>query len=205
MSRIKGSKRNLEEEILAYITKSIKEGLPPTVREICSALSISSTSTVHKYIKILVDKGYISTRDNLNRSITLNVDSPNPFMDKIPIVGNVAAGYPILAVENISDYIAYNHPKYDIKELFALKIKGESMVEAAILDGDIVVCHKTNVANNGEIIVALIDDEATVKTFYREFGHIRLQPQNLYFEPIIVEEENLKVLGRVVGVVRNYN
>lgn len=194
--------RDVEDQILLYITERIKDGMSPTVREIGAALGISSTSTVHKYIKILSEKGYIITQDNLNRSITLNSTAANPYMDRVPLVGNVAAGSPILAIENITDYISFSNSRYSNDELFALNVRGESMIEAAILDGDIIICHKTSVARNGEIVVALIEDEATVKTFYKEKGHFRLQPQNEDYEPIIVND--VKILGKVISVIRNY-
>lgn len=196
-------KRNFEEEILMFITESILEnGISPTVREICTALNIPSTSTVHKYIALLKSKGFIESRENCNRSIVLKDDAPNPYMDKIPLVGQVAAGIPITAEENITDYISFSSSRYDKKELFALKVKGDSMVDAAILNGDIVVCFKTPVAENGQIVVAMIDGEATVKSFYKENGVFRLQPHNSDYKPIIVNE--LDILGRVISVIRNY-
>ena len=196
-------KRNFEEEILRFISESIMEnGISPTVREICSALNISSTSTVHKYIALLKSKGFIETKENCNRSIVLKNDAPNPYMDKIPLVGQVAAGIPITAEENITDYISFSSSRYDKKDLFALKVKGNSMIDAAILDGDIVICYKTPVAQNGQIVVAMIDGEATVKSFYKENGVFRLQPHNSDYEPIIVKE--LSILGKVISVIRNY-
>lgn len=185
-----------EVAILNYITDRAGDGIPPTVREICSELSIKSTSTAHKYLRSLEAKGYIQMGDNTNRSIRLNKSrSVN-----VPLVGAVAAGQPILAAEMVEDYIPFITQHGDGKDLFALRVRGESMINAGILNDDIIIVKRTPVARNGEIVVALIEDEATVKTFYKESGHFRLQPENDTMEPIIVNE--VAVLGKVVSLIR---
>lgn len=186
------------QEILKYITARIGEGVPPSVREICADLGIKSTSTVHKYLKQLEQEGYIERDQNLNRSIKV----PGGPTTKVPLLGTVTAGLPILAVEQIEEYIPYRSGRGGEKDLFALRVRGESMRDAGILDGDIIVSRKTSSAQNGEIVVALVEDEATVKRFFKEDGHFRLQPENSAFQPIIVEE--VRILGRVVSVIRYY-
>ncbi len=185
--------------ILKYIEDCIDDGLPPSVREICSDLGIKSTSTVHKYLRELEDKGYISRGENLNRSIRLCETKVSAA--RVPLVGTVAAGMPILAVENIEDYIPYK-AAYSADELFALRVKGDSMINIGMFDGDIIIVRKTPYAENGQIIVALVGDEATVKRFYRENGRFRLQPENDTMEPIIVDE--VSVLGKVIALIRDY-
>jgi repressor LexA len=194
-----------EQVILDYIKSVIAEkGYSPSIRDIRSDLGIKSTSTVHTYLEKLEKKGYIQKDGGKSRS--LRVDSPEPAQSNmlIPVVGRVTAGVPILAVENHDGYVAYPFDKKRMhgRVLFALRVMGTSMIEAGILDGDIVIVEKTRVAENGDIIVALIDDEATVKTFYKEDGHYRLQPQNSTMEPIIVD--SLSVLGKVIGSIRSY-
>ncbi len=181
-------------------------GIPPTVRDIQEALNIKSTSTVQSYLGKLQDKGVINRDNRKSRSLRIT----EPTADRrdvahVPIVGTVAAGTPILAAENIEDYIDVPLTRRSLREhdLFALRIKGESMIEAGILDGDIILVKKENVARNGEIVVALIGDEATVKTFYQENGYFRLQPENSTMAPIIVRDE-LIILGKVVSVHRFY-
>ncbi len=197
-----------EQLILDYIKENIlKNGYSPSIRDIKRDLDIKSTSTVHTYLEKLEKKGYIQKEGGKSR--TLRVDSlvaggegaPRPM---IPIIGKVTAGMPILALENHEGYIAYPFDKRAVggRQLFALRVTGTSMIEAGILDGDIVIVEQTRVAENGDIVVALIDDEATVKTFYKENGHFRLQPQNSTMAPIIVEE--LVILGRVIGSLRTY-
>ena len=186
--------------IYQFIKESIDNGYPPTVREICSALNIKSTSTVHKYINLLVEEGYIEKLDNHNRAIKLK-GSENGIT--VPVVGNVAAGIPITAIENITDYISFAANRSFSHPLFALKIKGESMINLGIYDGDMIIVEQTNVAENGDVIVALVDGEnATVKTFYKEDGHFRLQPENDNMEPII--SQNVEVLGKVIGLIRYF-
>lgn len=193
--------------ILNFIKKELKtKGYPPAVREICKAVNLRSTSTVHGHLNRLEKKGYIRRDPTKPRAIEiLENDNLSYFPKKeivnIPIVGKVTAGQPILAYENIEDnfplpidFINTRNP------VFMLRVKGDSMVEAGILDGDYVLVKQTNVANNGEIVVALIEDEATVKTFYKENNYFRLQPQNQYLEPIICND--VKILGKVIGVFR---
>ena len=196
-----------EQQILNFITETIRtEGFSPSVRDIQKALGIKSTATVHSYLNKLEAKGYILKEDGKSR--TLRIDGLSPAEKrrtaKIPILGKVTAGMPILAVENYEGYVDFPMIKksFDQNELFALRVRGESMIEAGILDNDIVVVQRGNYAENGEIVVALIDDEATVKTFYKEDGHFRLQPQNPTMEPIIVDD--LYILGKVVAVFRYY-
>ena len=187
-------------DIYEYICDQIALGNTPSVREIGTALSIRSTSTVHKYLKQLESAGYIHMRTGTNRNIKI----ADPTAMQIPVMGTVTAGQPILAVENITEYLPIDLQRgYSPKELLALKVRGDSMINAGILDGDIIVVHRTPVAANGEIVVALIEDEATVKRFYKENGHFRLMPENEAYEPIIVDE--VRILGRVVSLVRHYS
>ena len=194
-----------QQEILDYIKSQILErGFPPAVRDICEAVHLKSTSSVHSHLETLEKNGYIHRDPTKPRAIEILDDSFNLTrreMVQIPIVGRVAAGEPILAEENIEDY--YPVPTEYIssnKELFMLKVQGESMVNAGILDGDYVVVEKQPTAENGDMVVALIEDGATVKTFYREEGVIRLQPENDAMEPFILED--VTILGKVVAVMR---
>ena len=187
-----------QQKVLTFLRERAQEGLPPTVREICAAAGIKSTSTVHNYLKMFEEEGYISRQSGLNRTIKL----PGENMTRVPLVGKVTAGLPILAVENIEDYVPYSGGGYPASELFALRVQGMSMVNAGILDRDVVIVHRTPVAHNGDIVVALLGDEATVKRIYMEIGYIRLQPENDAFEPLIVDE--VVVLGRVVSLVRYF-
>ena len=185
-------------QILNYIRDRIDDGLPPSVREICAALDIKSTSTAHKYLGELRERGLIEKGDRLNRAITL----PDDRSVRVPLVGTVTAGQPILAVEEIEGYIPYRSRHLHSRDLFALRVRGESMINAGILDGDIVVVRRTPTAENGDIVVALVEDEATVKRFYKEKGHFRLQPENDEMEPIIVD--SVSILGRVISLIREY-
>lgn len=185
-------------KIYDYLVERASDGIPPSVREICSELNIKSTSTVHKYLKELEAAGYIERSFNQNRCIKLNTER----VLQVPVMGNVAAGYPITAIENIESYVPYGGSRYSAKDLFALNVRGESMMNIGILDGDIIVARKTPTAENGEIVVAMVGDEATVKRFYKENGHFRLQPENDAFEPIIVD--SVVILGKVVACIRNY-
>lgn len=185
--------------IYEFIRDSIDSGYPPTVREICDALGIKSTSTVHKYINLLVDEGYLEKSDNHNRAIKLSGKSGI----SVPLVGNVAAGQPILAIENITEYINFNTEKTYSNPLFALKVKGDSMINAGIFTDDIIIAEQTSYAENGDLVVALVDDEgATVKTFYKENGHYRLQQENDNMSPII--SDNVKIMGKVVALIRYF-
>ena len=192
-----------EQKILEYIeTKMELDGIPPTIREICSDLQIKSTSTAHKEVNRLIEEGYLVKRRNKNRSLRSprrEERSREPGKE-IPILGTVAAGTPITAVENIIGYIHYEPEKQHDNPLFALKVRGESMINAGILDGDLVLVEQSSVADNGDIVVALLDDSATVKRFYKEEGIFRLQPENDALEPIIVRD--LQIMGKVIGVFR---
>ena len=185
-------------QILEYIRDRLEDGLPPSVREICAALEIKSTSTAHKYLGELQERGLIEKGSRLNRAITLPDDRSIP----VPLVGTVTAGQPILAVEEIEGYIPYRSRHLHSRDLFALRVRGDSMINVGILDGDIIIIRQTPTAENGDIVVALIEDEATVKRFYKEKGHYRLQPENDTMEPIIVD--SVSILGRVVSLIREY-
>ncbi len=195
-------------EILKYMKSQINEkGYPPSVREICEAVGLRSTSTVHGHLSKLEDKGYIRRDATKPRAIEiLSSDFDNlphkKEMINIPIIGKVTAGQPILAVENIEDTFPMPLDFIDNAnaEVFMLTIKGESMIEAGIMDKDYVVVRQQSVARNGDIVVALIGEEATVKRFYKEKDHIRLQPENSTMEPILVKEAS--ILGKVIGVFR---
>ncbi|WP_418633078.1 transcriptional repressor LexA [Ruminococcus sp.] len=186
-----------EKMVFEFIKDRIEEGYPPTVREICAEFGFKSTSTAHRYINNLTAKGLLEKGNNQNRAIRLTGGNGM----KIPLVGTVTAGIPITAIEEITDYISFQPARHYSNPLFALKVRGESMINAAILDGDMVVIEQTPYAENGDIVCALVDNEsATIKTFYKEDGHFRLQPENDTMDPIIVDE--VSILGKVVGVVR---
>ena len=186
-----------EKMVFEFIKDRIEEGYPPTVREICAEFGFKSTSTAHRYINNLTAKGLLEKGNNQNRAIRLTGGNGM----KIPLVGTVTAGVPITAIEEITDYISFQPARHYSNPLFALKVRGESMINAAILDGDMVVIEQTPYAENGDIVCALVDSEsATIKTFYKEDGHYRLQPENDTMDPIIVDE--VSILGKVVGVVR---
>lgn len=186
-----------EKMVFEFIKDCIEEGYPPTVREICAEFGFKSTSTAHRYINNLTAKGLLEKGNNRNRAIRLTGGNGM----KIPLVGTVTAGIPITAIEEITDYISFQPARHYSNPLFALKVRGESMINAAILDGDMVVIEQTPYAENGDIVCALVDNEsATIKTFYKEDGHYRLQPENDTMDPIIVDE--VSILGKVVGVVR---
>ncbi|GKX66332.1 transcriptional repressor LexA [Inconstantimicrobium mannanitabidum] len=194
-----------QDEIYKYL-KSYTEnkGYPPSVREIGDAVELSSTSTVHGHLKRLEEKGLIRRDPTKPRAIEiLELSYPKREMLEIPIVGKVTAGSPILAVENIEDYfpIPMDYVKHN-GELFMLKISGTSMIEAGINDGDLAILEKTSSARNGEIVVALIENEATIKTFYKEENRIRLQPENKTLQPIYVDD--CTILGKLVGIYRAY-
>ena len=206
---------NNEQKILDFIKKQIKEnGYPPSVREICAAVGLKSTSSVHLYLNRLAEKGCISKQGLKTRAIKVVEEDTTSIYDNanddnivtIPLVGNVAAGAPILAEQNIEDY--FKVPSSFISKnamkvgTYMLKVKGESMINVGINNGDYIIISKQNTANNGEIVVALIDNEATVKTFYKEKDHIRLQPENDTMDPIIVKD--VQILGKVVGLFRKY-
>ena len=189
----------LEEEMLDYIKETIaNEGYSPSVRDISTALGIKSTSTVHLHLHRLEELGYIQKEQGKSRTIRVDAAAPSG----VPIVGNVAAGMPILAEQNIDGYVDFQAGGYDKSNLFALHVKGESMNEAGILDGDVVIAEQAQSAENGDLVIALVDDEATVKTFYKENGYYRLQPANSAFAPILVD--HVEILGKVRAVYRFY-
>lgn len=203
-----------ERAILDYIEKQSQiNGYPPSVREIGKAVGLKSTATVHGYLAKLEEKGYIKKESQKGRTLKLlkgssgkaTTESRKDFytgreMVDVPVIGKITAGAPILAVENITDTFPIPIDFVGNSESFMLTVRGESMIEAGILDGDYILVKKQNVANNGEIVVALIEDEATVKTFYKEKDYIRLQPENSTMDPIIVPD--CKILGKVAGVFR---
>lgn len=193
-----------QQEILEYIKSQILErGFPPAVRDICEAVHLRSTSSVHSHLETLEKNGYIRRDPTKPRAIEILDDSFNFLrreMVNVPIVGRVAAGEPLLAQQNIEEYFPIPVEYMPNKQTFMLKVKGESMINAGILDGDMVLVEQRQTANDGEIIVALVEDGATVKTFYREEGIIRLQPENDTMDPIIVED--VQILGKVIGVFR---
>lgn len=196
---------NKQEAIYEFIKEQLREkGYPPSVREICNAVGLRSTSTVHGHLKKLEEKGFIRRDPTKPRAIeVLEHSIIKKEMLDIPVVGTVTAGKPILAVENIEDNFALpiDYVKSD-KQLFMLKIKGSSMIDAGILNGDMAIIEKTNSALNGEIIVALLDNEATIKRFFKEKDYIRLQPENKTMEPILVKQ--CEVIGKIVGLYRKY-
>ena len=195
-----------QEEILSYIKDVIlQKGYPPTVRDICDAVHLKSTSSVHAHLETLEKNGYIKRDPTKPRAIEIIDDSfqlVRHEMASIPIVGTVAAGQPILAQQNIDGYFPLPVEMVPNCETFVLKVKGDSMINVGIYSGDSIFVKVCNTANNGDTVVALIDDSATVKTFYKENGHIRLQPENDTMEPIIVDD--CQILGKVFGVFRLY-
>ncbi len=204
MSEVKLSKK--QEQILEYIKEeTLKKGYPPTVRDICEAVDLKSTSSVHSHLSTLERNGFIRRDPTKPRAIEIIDDSFNNIrreMTSIPIVGQVAAGEPILAQQNIESYFPLPVEYVPKGDTFILKVKGESMINAGIFSGDYVFVESCNTARNGDMVVAMIDDSATVKTFYREEDHIRLQPENDNMDPIIVRE--CTILGKVFGVFRLY-
>lgn len=196
-----------QKEILEYIKSQILErGFPPAVRDICEAVHLKSTSSVHSHLETLEKNGYIRRDPTKPRAIEILDDSFN-FMRRemvnVPIIGRVAAGEPILAEQNIENYFPIPMEYMPNSQTFILKVKGESMINAGILDGDFVLVEQRATARNGEMVVALIEDGATVKTFYKEDGYIRLQPENDTMDPIIVTD--LQVLGKVIGIFRFFD
>lgn len=195
-----------QQDILDYIKEEIlKKGYPPAVREICEAVQLKSTSSVHSHLETLEKNGYIRRDPTKPRAIEIcddNFQMVRTEMVSLPVVGRVAAGEPILAQENIESYFPVPAEMVPSGESFVLKVKGDSMINAGIYSGDQIFVHSCNTAVNGDTVVALIDDSATVKTFYKENGHIRLQPENDSMEPIIVDD--CRILGKVFGVFRLY-
>lgn len=193
-----------QKKVLEFIKKEIKDkGYPPSVREICQGVGVKSPSTVHGYLERLEKHGVIRRNHFKPRTIEIIDDEISTSSDElvnVPIIGKVAAGRPILAAENIEDTFPVPARMLLNSRVFMLKVKGESMIEAGILDGDYVLVKQQHHADNGDIVVALIEDEATVKRFYKEETHIRLQPANRYMDPIIVDE--VIILGKIIGVIR---
>ena len=192
-----------QQKILDFIRSEIEtKGYPPSVREICAAVGLRSTSSVHMHLTQLEKKGLIRRDATKPRALEL-LDSPLPKARTVPLVGKVTAGQPILAIENIEDQLIIPNDLAAMDtELFALRVQGESMIEAGILDGDIVIVHSQERAENGDIVVALIGDEATLKRIYYENGHVRLQPENHTMAPIIVPRAEVR--GKVVALVRRF-
>ena len=203
---MKESLTEKQKQILEFISSEIKQkGYPPTVREICAGVQIKSTASVYSQLNKLQDKGIIRKDHARSRSIEI-IDKnylPNDTAAsvQIPVVGNVAAGSPILAAENITEYFPLPADLLPQEHVFMLSVKGNSMIKAGIFDGDKVIVKEKNCAENGDMIVALIDDSATVKRFYKESDHIRLQPENDEYDPILVYGD-LQILGQVIGVIR---
>lgn len=196
-----------QQEILEYIKQEIlKKGYPPAVREICDAVRLKSTSSVHAHLETLEKNGFIRRDPTKPRAIEIVDDTFNLArreMVNVPIVGKVAAGEPILASENIENYFPIPAEMMPNAETFMLKVQGESMINAGILDGDLILVKQQSTARNGDMVVALVEDSATVKTFYKEDGHYRLQPENDTMDPIIVPE--VMILGKVFGVFRMFS
>lgn len=193
-----------QQEILEYIKETIlKKGYPPAVREICEAVHLKSTSSVHSHLETLEENGYIRRDPTKPRAIEILDDTfglVRREMVQIPVVGTVAAGMPILAEENIEDYFPVPASFLPNAELFMLRVKGESMIDVGIFDGDLVIVAQTPVAHNGEIVVAMVEDSATVKRFFKEDGYYRLQPENANMDPILVP--HVEILGKVAGLYR---
>ena len=193
-----------QQEILEYIKETIlKKGYPPSVREICEAVHLKSTSSVHSHLETMERNGYIRRDPTKPRTIEIIDDCFNLTrreLVNVPMIGTVAAGQPILAEENIENYFPIPVELLPNEQTFMLRVKGESMINAGIFDGDQIIVKQQEYAHNGDIVVALIEDSATVKRFYKEKGHYRLQPENDALEPIIVDE--VTVLGVVIGLVR---
>ena len=194
------SLNDTQRRIYDCLVERSADGIPPSVREIGTAVGLRSTSSVQANLDALEEKGYITRDPMLKRSIRIVGQNDN--ITQVPIVGTVTAGAPILAVESIEGYFPYTGSVSRDKPLFALHVRGESMIEAGILDGDLVIAEKTPYARNGDLVVALVEDEATVKTFYKEDGYYRLQPENPSYMPIIVSD--VSILGKVVAVMRYY-
>lgn len=191
---------NTQKKIYEFLAERSQNGVPPTVREICAAVGLRSTSSVQSNLDALEKAGYIERDPMLKRSIRVRGQDNN--VVQVPLIGTVTAGMPILAVEAIEGYVPFSGNENSDKPLFALKVKGDSMIKCGILSGDIIIAEKTPVADNGDIVVALLEDEATVKRFYKENGHFRLQPENDDYAPIISDE--IIVLGKVISLIRHF-
>lgn len=189
-----------QKKIYEYLAEQAQHGLVPSVREIGRHVGLKSTGSVQRYLEKLEEAGYIERNPLTSRSIRVKGEK-QPTV-QVPLIGTVTAGMPILATESIEGYVPFMGNADRAKSMFALRVKGDSMINAGILSGDIIIAEKTPVAENGEIVVALLEDEATVKRFYKEDGHFRLQPENDDYAPIISNE--VIVLGKVVSLIRNY-
>ncbi len=195
-----------QQEILDFLKKEIlTKGYPPAVREICEAVHLKSTSSVHSHLETLEKNGYIRRDPTKPRAIEIIDDGFNYLrteteLASIPVIGTVAAGQPLLAVENITEYFPFPANLLPNEQTFILKVKGNSMINMGIYDGDYLIVEKTNTANNGDVVVALVDDSATVKRFYAEDGHFRLQPENDFMNPIIVD--HVEILGKAIRLIR---
>lgn len=191
-----------QQKILDFIKMEIEQkGYPPSVREICAGVGLKSTSTVHAHLNHLEQQGLIRRDSTKPRALEV-IDGSQARGRSVPLVGKVTAGLPILAIENIEDYLVLPQDRFGRDELFGLRVQGESMIEAGILDGDVIVVRPQNNAENGEIVVAMIEDEATVKRIYYEKKRVRLQPENRFMEPIYAE--NVQVVGKVVALFRQF-
>ena len=187
--------------VMDYIRKFSEEnGYTPSVREICKECNIKSTATAHSYIEKLQDRGYLNKANNKKRSVTIGKSSGV----SIPLIGMVTAGQPIFAYENYEDYYTFPTGEFHSDELFMLRVEGTSMIDAGIMNGDKIIVRRQNIAENGEIVVALVEDSATVKRFYRRDGKIILHPENEALSDMIYEPDEVKILGKVVGLMRNY-
>lgn len=193
-----------QREILEFMKQEIlNKGYPPTVRELCDAVHLKSTSSIHSHLETLEKNGYIRRDPSKPRAIEIVDDNFNLTRREVvnvPVVGSIAAGQPLLAIQNIDNYFPIPAEYMPNQDTFMLHVKGESMINAGIFDGDVILVKQQSTARNGEIVAALVDDSATVKTFYKEEGHIRLQPENDSMEPIIVPD--CQILGVVFGVFR---
>ena len=193
-----------QREILAFMKSEILEkGYPPAVREICKAVNLKSTSSVHSHLETLEKNGFIRRDPTKPRAIEILEDDFNLTrreLVNVPVVGTVTAGQPILATESIEDYFPILPSFVNNKQTFMLHVKGDSMINAGIFDGDLILVEQTDVARNGEIVVAMIEDEVTVKRFYKEDGYFRLQPENDALDPIVVQ--NCSIVGKVIGLYR---
>ena len=198
---MRSSQQN-QQKILDFIKSEIEQkGYPPSVREICAAVGLKSTSTVHAHLNHLEEQGLIRRDSTKPRALEV-LDGSHVRGRSVPLVGRVTAGLPILAVENIEDYLVLPQAMLGQDDVFCLRVQGESMIDAGILDGDIVVLRQQDTAENGEIVVALVDDEATLKRIFYEEDHVRLQPENRAMEPIIVDDA--AVLGKLIALFRQF-
>jgi len=198
---MRSSQQN-QQRILDFIKKEIEQkGYPPSVREICAGVGLKSTSTVHAHLNHLEEQGYIRRDSTKPRALEI-IDGTQSRGRSVPLVGRVTAGLPILAIENIEEYMTLPMEMLGRDEVFCLRVQGESMIDAGILDGDIIVVREQSNAENGEIVVAMIEDEATVKRIYYEKTRVRLQPENQFMEPIYAD--NAQVIGKVVGLFRMF-